>query len=206
VAAGAGARAKKFQVMKPKFFSTAEKFREWLEKNHATADELLVGFHKKSSGKQSITYPEALDEALCFGWIDGVRRRLDDTSYTTRFTPRRPKSIWSLINIKHVERLKKEGRMRPAGLAAYKSLDPKRVGIYSFENAPKELAAEYEKEFRKNKTAWDYFQSYPPYLKKTVSYWVMSAKKEETRLGRLRYLIESSARRKRVGVLPKSKA
>jgi len=188
--------------MKSKFFSTAEKFREWLEKNHATATEIDVGFHKKSSGKKSITYPEALDEALCFGWIDGVRRNLNETSYTQRFTPRRPKSIWSLINIKHVERLKKEGRMRPAGLAAYELRDPKRTGIYSFENAPKQLAAEYEKEFRKNKVAWEYFQGYPPYLKKTVSYWVMNAKKEETRLKRLRRLIESSANGERIGLLP----
>lgn len=188
--------------MKPKFFATREKFREWLEKNHASATELEVGFYRKGSGKQSITYAEALDEALCFGWIDGVRRSLDETSYKQRFTPRRARSIWSLVNVKHVERLKKEGRMHAAGLAAYEQRDPKRTGIYSFENAPRELSAEYEKEFRKTKGAWEYFQTYPPYLKKTVSYWVMSAKKEETRLARLRRLIESSARGERIGVLP----
>jgi len=187
---------------KPKFFTTREKFREWLEKNHASATELEVGFYKKSSGKKSITYAEALDEALCFGWIDGVRHSLDETSYQQRFTPRRPRSIWSLVNVKHIERLKKEGRMHAAGLAAYEQRDPKRTGIYSFENAPRELSAEYEKEFRKTKGAWEYFQTYPPYLKKTVSYWVMSAKKEETRLERLRRLIESSAKGERVGVLP----
>src|ERR1700754_2175633 len=191
--------------MKPKFFATQEKFREWLEKNHASATELLVGFHKKSSGKKSITYAEALDEALCFGWIDGVRRRLDETSYQQRFTPRRARSIWSLVNVKHVERLKKEARMHAAGLAAYEQRDPKRTGIYAFENAPRELSAEYEKEFRKVKGAWEYFQTYPPYLKKTVSYWVMSAKKEETRLARLQRLIESSAKGERIGVLPSKK-
>src|SRR4026208_2404817 len=105
--------------MQPKFFTSPEKFREWLERNHDRATELLVGFHKKSSGKKSITYAEALDEALCFGWIDGVRRSLDETSYTIRFTPRKPRSIWSLVNVRHVERLSKEGRMQPAGLAAY---------------------------------------------------------------------------------------
>jgi uncharacterized protein YdeI (YjbR/CyaY-like superfamily) len=190
---------------KPKFFATREKFREWLEKNHASATELLVGFHKKSSGKKSITYAEALDEALCFGWIDGVRRSLDETSYQQRFTPRRARSIWSLVNVKHVERLKKDGRMHAAGLAAYEQRDPKRTGIYSFENAPRELSTECEKEFRKTKGAWEYFQTYPPYLKKTVSYWVMSAKKEETRSARLRRLIECSARGERIGVLPSKK-
>jgi len=191
--------------MKPKFFATKEKFREWLEKNHASANELEIGFYKKSSGKKSITYAEALDEALCFGWIDGVRRSLDETSYQQRFTPRRARSIWSLVNVKHVERLKKEGKMHAAGLAAYEQRDPKRTGIYAFENAPRELSAEDEKEFRKTKGAWEYFQTYPPYLKKTISYWVMSAKKEETRSARLRRLIECSARGERIGVLPSKK-
>jgi uncharacterized protein YdeI (YjbR/CyaY-like superfamily) len=191
--------------MKPKFFATREKFREWLEKNHASATELEVGFYKKSSGKKGMTYAEALDEALCFGWIDGVLRGLDETSYQQRFTPRRARSIWSLVNIKHVERLKKEGRMHAAGLRAYEQRDPKRTGVYSFENSPRELSAEYEKEFRKHKGAWEFFQTYPPYLKKTVSYWVMSAKKEETRLARLRRLIESSAKGERIGVLPSKK-
>jgi uncharacterized protein YdeI (YjbR/CyaY-like superfamily) len=183
---------------KPKFFTTPDKFRSWLEKNHATANELEIGFHKKSSGKKSITYGEALDEALCFGWIDGVRRRLNETSYQQRFTPRRPRSIWSLVNIKHVERLKNEGRMHPAGLAAFEQRDPRRTGIYAFENAPRELSKDHEMEFRKVKGAWEYFQTYPPYLKKTVSYWVTSAKKEETRSKRLQRLIESCAKGERI--------
>lgn len=190
---------------KPKFFTTPEKFRAWLEKNHATADELEVGFHKKSSGLKSITYAEALDEALCFGWIDGVKRSYNETSYQQRFTPRRARSIWSLVNVKHVERLKKAGKMHAAGIAAFEQRDPKRTGIYAFENAPREISAEYEKEFRKTKGAWEYWQTYPPYLKKTVSYWVMSAKKEETRTARLRRLIESCAKGERIGTLaPKS--
>ena len=189
--------------MKPKFFSSPELFRQWLEKNHASAQELLVGFHKKNSGKKSITYAEALDEALCYGWIDGVRRNLDETSYTIRFTPRKPRSIWSLVNVKHVERLQNAGRMSPAGLAAYAQRDPKRTGIYAFENAPRDLGAEYEKALRKHKGAWEYFQTYPPYLKKTVSFWVMSAKKEETRRQRLQRLIESCVKGERIGVLPK---
>jgi len=193
-------------MMKPKFFSTPELFREWLAKNHASEKELLVGFHKKGSGKKSITYAEALDEALCYGWIDGVRRSLDETSYTIRFTPRKPRSIWSLVNVKHVERLEKEGRMRPAGVAAYAQRDPKRTGIYAFENAPRELAGEYEKELRKHKGAWEYFQTYPPYLKKTVSFWVMNAKKEETRQQRLQRLIESCVKGERIGVLPAKSA
>ena len=184
---------------KPRFFTSPAQFRRWLEKNHATTEELVVGFHKKSSGKNGITYPEALDEALCFGWIDGVRRNFDETSYTIRFTPRRPRSIWSLVNVRHVERLQKEGRMHAAGVAAFAQRDPQRTGIYSFESRPRELAEEYEKELRKNKAAWEFFQAQPAGWKRTVSFWIMSAKKEETRLKRLQRLIESSAKGERVG-------
>src|SRR5829696_461332 len=137
--------------MEAKFFSSPEKFRQWLEKNHDGAAELLVGFHKKDAGKKSISYAEALDEALCFGWIDGVRKRLDETSYTIRFTPRKPKSIWSNVNVRHVERLKKERRMAEPGLKAYALRDPKRTGIYAFENEAREFSPEFEKKFRANK-------------------------------------------------------
>ncbi|HET7112597.1 MAG TPA: YdeI/OmpD-associated family protein [Pyrinomonadaceae bacterium] len=187
--------------MKPKFFSSPEQFRQWLEQNHDRADELLVGFHKKDSGKKSVTYPQALDEALCFGWIDGVRRSLDETSYTIRFTPRKPKSIWSLVNVRHVERLKKEGRMAQPGLKAYALRDPQRTGIYAFENATREFSPEYEKKFRANKPAWEFFQSEPPSIRKTCIFWVMSAKKEETRLRRLENLIDSSSKGIRRGVM-----
>ena len=187
-----------YQLMKPKFFNSRERFREWLERHHASAKEILVGFHKKNSGKKSITYAEALDEALCFGWIDGVRRNFDETSYTIRFTPRKPRSIWSLVNVRHVERLQKEGRMHPAGTAAFERRTPERTGIYSFENRPRELSAEFQKEFRKNKPAWEFFQKQPPGYKRLMSFWVMSAKKHETRIARLKRLIESSAKRERV--------
>ena len=178
--------------MQPKFFTSPEKFREWLERNHDSATELLIGFHKKSSGKKSVTYAEALDEALCFGWIDGVRKNLNETSYTIRFTPRKPTSIWSNVNVKHVERLQKEGRMHRAGIDAYERRSPERTGIYSFENRPRELSPEYEKIFRQNKAAWKFFQEQPPGYKRLMVFRTMSAKKEETRLRRLRQLIESS--------------
>jgi uncharacterized protein YdeI (YjbR/CyaY-like superfamily) len=200
MAAGPGTET---ETMKPKFFSTRDEFREWLEENHDTASELLIGFHKKSSGKKSITYPEALDEALCYGWIDGVRRKLNETSYVQRFTPRKPTSIWSLINVRHVERLKKEGRMQPPGLKAYALRDPKRTGIYSFENRPKELSPAYEKRFRQNKAAWKFFEEQAPYYKRLLIFRIMSAKKEETQIRRLEQLIECSAKGERLG-LPSS--
>lgn len=192
--------------MKPKFFSSPEKFREWLEQNHDRTNELLVGFHKKGSAKKSITYPEALDEALCFGWIDGVRRNFDETSYTIRFTPRKPKSIWSLVNVRHVERLTKDGRMAEPGMKAYALRDPKRTGVYAFENAPREFSPEYEKKFRANKKAWEFFQKEPPSIRRTCIFWVMSAKKEETRLRRLEQLIDSSAKGIRRGVMETKKS
>lgn len=191
--------------MKPKFFSTPEKFREWLAKNHDREEELLLGFHKKDSGKKSITYAEALDEALCYGWIDGVRKSFDETSYTIRFTPRKPKSIWSLVNVRHVERLMKAGRMAEPGLAAYARRDPKRTGIYAFENAAREFSPEFEKQFRANKKAWEFFETEPPSIRRTCIFWVMSAKKEETRVRRLEQLIESSANGVRVGTMVPSK-
>ena len=192
--------------MKPKFFSTPEKFSEWLERNHDSASELLLGFHKKSSGKKSITYAEALDEALCYGWIDGVRKNLDETSYTIRFTPRKARSIWSNVNVNHVERLTKEGRMRPAGIEAYARRDPKLTGIYAFENRPRELSPEFEKAFRKNKTAWSFFEKQPPGYKRLVIFRVMEAKREETRLKRFKDLVEVSEKGLRLGILePKKK-
>ena len=190
--------------MKPKFFSSPSDFRQWLEKNYHTASELLVGFHKKSSGKKSVTYAEALDEALCFGWIDGVRKSLNETSYTIRFTPRKPKSIWSNVNVRHVERLKKEGRMHAAGLEAYEKRDPERTGIYAFENAPHTLSPAYEKKFRQNKKAWKFFEEQPPGYKKLMIFRIMSGKKEETRLRRLEQTIEVSEKGVRMGLMNKN--
>ena len=187
--------------MKPKFFSSASQFREWLLKNHDKKSELLIGFHKTKSGKKSITYPEALDEALCFGWIDGVRKSLNETSYINRFSPRKPKSIWSLVNVRHVERLKNEGRMHEAGLAVYAKREANRTGIYSFENRPKELAAEFQKLFQANKKAWKFWENQPPFFKRTAAFYVMSAKKEETQLRRLNNLIDAAAKGQRIGIL-----
>jgi len=186
---------------KPKFFASQSEFRRWLEINHAKRSELLVGFHKKGSGKKSITYPEALDEALCFGWIDGVRRSLNDNSYTIRFTPRKPKSIWSLVNTRKVEELIKRGCMHQAGLAAYQLRDPKRTGVYSFENEPRELSREYQKKFQVNKKAWEFFERQPFGYKRLASYWVMSAKQEETRIRRLNTLITSAENNVRHGTI-----
>ena len=188
-------------MLKPSFFNSQSEFRRWLERNHAKETELLVGFYKKGTGKASLTYPEALDEALCFGWIDGVRRSFGDDSYTIRFTPRKAKSIWSNVNVRHVERLKKEGRMAPAGLKAYELKDPKKTGIYAFENRPRELSPAYEKKFRANKKAWEFFEKQPPGYKRLMTYRVMEAKQEETRQRRLAQLIEASAKGVRYGIL-----
>jgi uncharacterized protein YdeI (YjbR/CyaY-like superfamily) len=187
--------------MEPTFFKTPAAFRKWLRQHHKKSPELWVGFHKKASTKPSITYPEALDEALCFGWIDGLRKSVDDDSYKIRFTPRKPSSIWSNVNVGHVERLKKEGRMQPAGLEAYDAKDPKRTGIYAFENRPKELSAEYDKQFRANKSAWTFFEKQPPYYKRLMIFRVMSAKREETRQRRLDQLISSAAKGERLDLL-----
>lgn len=180
-----------------RFFRSQKHFRQWLEKNHGKVSELLVGFHKRSSAKQSLTYPQALDEALCFGWIDGVRRRIDDESYSIRFTPRKPKSIWSLINVRRVNQLIKLGLMNQSGLTAFRLRDPKKTGVYSFENAERNLDPAYEKQFRLNKKAWEFFQQQPPGYKRLAFYRVMSAKRAETRLRRLNLLITNSKAHRR---------
>ena len=178
--------------MKPKFFPNPLRFRKWLEENHNKKKELLVGFYKKSSGKPSITWPESVDQALCFGWIDGIRRSIDEESYSIRFTPRNPKSTWSAVNIKKAEELKKLGLMNPAGLTAYKKREDKNSKIYSFEQRIVQFDPQYEKTFKKNKKAWNNFLLQPPYYRKTVTHWVMSAKQEETRFKRLNRLIKDS--------------
>ena len=183
--------------MKPRFFKTPEDFRAWLEKNHETAKELLVGFWKRDSGKPSITWPESVDEALCVGWIDGVRRTIDDDSYTIRFTPRSAKSKWSAVNIKRVAELTKLGRMKPAGLAAFEKKDPKSEG-YSYERKVAQLDAAMEKQFRANKKAWAFWEAQPPGYKRLLSHYVISAKREETRAKRLERLIAESEAGRRI--------
>jgi uncharacterized protein YdeI (YjbR/CyaY-like superfamily) len=185
--------------VKVKYFKSASEFRRWLEVNHARVSELWAGFFKKDSGKSGVTYAEAVDEALCFGWIDGLKKRVDELSYTHRFTPRKPKSNWSRTNVQHVERLEKAGRMTPAGLKAYAAREPERSGVYSFENVPRKLAAADQKQFKADKVAWEYFQRQPPGYQRTAIWWVVSAKKPETRARRLGQLIVESCNARRLG-------
>jgi uncharacterized protein YdeI (YjbR/CyaY-like superfamily) len=185
-------------VARPRFFRTGAEFRRWLEKNHDRQTELLVGFYKKSSGKGWITYEEALDEALAFGWIDGVRRSVDHERSTIRFTPRRPKSNWSQKNIRRVGELKEMGRMAAPGLAAFERRDTSGAGTYSFEQAKPELGPDFERRFRRNRKAWRFWENQPPGYRKAATWWVISAKREETRLRRLDTLIEDSAIGRRV--------
>lgn len=185
--------------MAPTFFPTPAHFRRWLERHHASKSELLVGFFKRGSGKPSITWPESVDEALCFGWIDGVRRKLDEESYTIRFTPRKKDSNWSAINIGRVAALREEGRMQAAGLAAFELRREDRSAIYAYENRPVDLDPESEKKLRANRKAWSFWLAQPPWYRRTVSYWVLSAKKEETRERRLAALIADSAEGRVVG-------
>lgn len=178
----------------PAFFRNAEEFRAWLGKHGATASELLVGFHKVATGKPSLTWPQSVDEALCFGWIDGVRKRIDDGAYQIRFTPRKAKSTWSAVNVRRVEALVAEGRMQPAGLDAFDRRLEANSGIYSYEQStPLALAPNEVKAFRRNKAAWAYFEAVAPSYRKAVTHWIASAKKEETRARRLAKLIESCA-------------
>jgi uncharacterized protein YdeI (YjbR/CyaY-like superfamily) len=188
--------------MRPKFFPTPADFRAWLEAHHETEKELLVGFHKKGSGKPTITWPESVDEALCFGWIDGVRHRLDESAYTIRFTPRRPTSIWSAVNVARVAELAKLDRVRPAGLRAYAARTSERTGIYAFErNEAAKLTKAQEKTLRANRKAAAFFDAQPPGYRKTVIHWIISAKKEETRDRRLKRFIADSAAGRRIGLL-----
>jgi uncharacterized protein YdeI (YjbR/CyaY-like superfamily) len=178
----------------PTFFATPAEFRAWFEQHHETARELLVGYYKKGSGRPSITWPESVDQALCFGWIDGIRKRIDDVSYTIRFTPRKQRSNWSAVNIARVQELTSLGLMRQAGLKAFEERLEEKSGIYAYEQRDAaQLSAEYEQQFRANRQAWDFFQSQAGSYRKAAIWWVVSAKKEETRLRRLATLIEDSA-------------
>jgi uncharacterized protein YdeI (YjbR/CyaY-like superfamily) len=185
-----------------RFFATPAAFREWLMRHHRSARELWVGFHKKATGRPSLTWPEAVDEALCFGWIDGIRKSLDGGSYANRFTPRKPGSTWSLVNTRRATELIGEGRMQPVGLAAFAARDPVKSGVYSFEQrAAATLDPEREARFKANRAAWSFFQSQPPGYRKTAIWWVISAKREETRSRRLTTLIADSAACVRIGLL-----
>jgi uncharacterized protein YdeI (YjbR/CyaY-like superfamily) len=184
--------------LKPTFFKTPSDLRKWFEKHHDKKQELLAGFYKKDSGKQSITWPESVDEALCFGWIDGVRRGVDEFSYTIRFTPRRSRSVWSAVNIKRAGELTQQERMRPAGLKAFAARKENRSGIYSYEQRTAELPEPYSRLVKKNKAAWMFFEDQSPSYRKAANWWVVSAKKEETRLKRLDKLIDYSAKQQTI--------
>jgi uncharacterized protein YdeI (YjbR/CyaY-like superfamily) len=184
--------------MKPKFFVSQDGFRKWLEKNHETASEITVGYWKVATGKTRKTWSESVDQALCFGWIDGIRKSIDGESYSNRFTPRRPGSNWSAINIKKVEDLKTKGLMHPAGLAAFEKRKDSKSAIYSYENRPKEFDAMTERQFKKKKAAWRFFTLQAPSYQRLCIFWIMSAKQETTRQRRLARLIAASEDKKRV--------
>jgi uncharacterized protein YdeI (YjbR/CyaY-like superfamily) len=180
--------------MKPVYFDSAAEWRAWLKANHDSATEVFVGFHKKGTGKPSMTWSEAVDEALCFGWIDGVRRSVDAERYTNRFTPRKPTSNWSAVNIAKVQALEAAGKMTPAGRAAFERRRDDRAVVYSYEQryeARFEPAG--ERRFRANRKAWAYWESQTPSYRAGATYWVMSAKRQETRQRRLDQLIADSA-------------
>ena len=187
-----------------KAFKSSAAFRTWLERHHSTESELVVKLYKVHAKEKGLTYIDALDEALCFGWIDGVRRGGDDESFNIRFTPRRPKSIWSAVNIKKVAALEAAGRMRDSGRAAFQRRSAEKSGIYAYENRA-ELSPRYEKIFRANKRAWDFFQSQAPWYRRTSIHWVMSAKREETRERRLATLIEISSKHKPIPQLDRTR-
>jgi uncharacterized protein YdeI (YjbR/CyaY-like superfamily) len=184
------------------FFESPGEFRGWLEANHETAAELLVGFHKRSTARPSLTWPQSVDEALCFGWIDGVRRRVDRERYTIRFTPRKPGSIWSRVNIAKVEALSQAGLMRPAGVKAFEARDEAKSAIYAYEQRfSAALDEEATARFRSNEVAWAFFEVQAAWYKRTAIYWVTSAKQASTRKRRLEELIEASAQGRRIGPL-----
>ena len=188
-----------------KIFSSSAEFREWLELNYDRVPELWLGFYNKRTDKKSITYREALDEALCFGWIDGVRKSINQTTYKQRFTPRKPKSYWSAVNIRRVGELAKLGQMAPSGVKAFEQRTSD-SGKYSFESRPKKLPLRYEKQFKATRAAWEFFRAQAPWYQRTSSFWVVSAKQEETRQRRLATLISDSQKGRRLGMLtPKVK-
>ncbi len=186
--------------MRPRAFASGAAFRAWLEANHDRVSELVVRCYKVKARQRGMTYTEALDEALCFGWIDGVRRGVDDHSFSVRFTPRKPKSYWSAVNRRRAEELEAAGRLHPAGLLAFRAAAAS-GGRYSFENRPVGLSPGYQRELRANAKAWAFFRSQPPWYRRTSAFWVMSAKREETRRRRLAQLIACSEGQRRIGPL-----
>jgi len=184
--------------MNPEYFQNQNEFREWLEKNHNKESEIIVGYYKVGTGKPSMTWSQSVDQAICFGWIDGIRRSIDNERYSIRFTPRRLNSIWSNVNIKKVEELKKSGLMKKPGLKVYNNRKDPKSGIYSFEKEIIKLNDNFESLFKTNKIAWDFFIKQAPSYQKTRSYWIMSAKQEATKISRLNKLILASEKHTRL--------
>src|SRR5450432_650128 len=180
-------------------FATPAEFRKWLEQNHATTPVLWIGYYKKDTGKPSMTWPESVDEALCFGWIDGLRKGIDAESYKIRFTPRKTVSNWSAVNIRRMEELARDGRVRPAGLKAFAARTPEKSGVYAYENRQAaRLTKAAEKQFRAKPGAWEFFRTQPESYRTTATWWVVSAKSEETRQKRLETLIADSKAQQRI--------
>lgn len=184
--------------MRPKFFSDSSKLRKWFETNHSKKDEQWIGYYKVNSGRKSITWPESVDQALCFGWIDGIRRSIDDEAYMIRFTPRRPKSNWSEVNLKRMPELIKLGLVHSAGMAAYERRDAEKIKQYAYERKSFQLTREQTAQIRRNKKAWAFFENLPPSVKKPTIAWVVTAKREETRKRRLAMLIECCQQEERL--------
>ena len=184
--------------MEPLYFKNQEEFRAWLEKNHKKEAECIVGYYKVSTGKPSLTWSESVDQAICYGWIDGIRRSIDEESYCIRFTPRRPDSNWSKVNIKKVKELTSKGLMKPAGIEVFKNRKKEKSGVYSYENDLLRFTDQFDKQFRQNKQAWDFYQNQPPSYRKTIIQWVMSAKQEKTRQSRFDKLVAASMDNKRI--------
>lgn len=190
---------------KPLYFPTPTKWRRWLQQNHESRDELWVGFFKKASGKPSITWPESVDEALCFGWIDGIRKRVDDTAYKIRFTPRRRTSVWSAINIERFGVLSNDGRVHSSGKAAFERRESGKSKVYSYEQRQHAtLPSAYLQQFKQNRAAWTFYQNQPPWYRRTAAFWVISAKREATQQRRLKTLIEDSAAGRTIKPLTRS--
>jgi len=184
-------------MKKPVFFTDARKFRQWLKKNHANSEELLVGYHKKRTGKKSINWSDSVDQALCFGWIDGVRRSINEESYCIRFTPRRPGSNWSDINLEKIKKLKKQGLLEPAGEKIFNARKKAKTS-YSYEKAPEKLEPRFEKLFREDTAAWNWFRAMPASYRNTAIHWVMSAKRAETREKRFATLLADSSEGRKI--------
>jgi len=189
------------EMQTPVFFKSANELRKWFQKNYNKAPELWIGFYNVKSGKKGVTYKEAVDEALCFGWIDGIRKGLNEESYVNRFTPRKKSSIWSNVNTKRIKELIEEGRVHSSGLEAFNKRKEGKAGVYSFEQDTHKLSPAFEKKFRANKKAWKYFTLKAPWYQRTSIHWVMSAKQEATRLKRLETLINDSENERTIALL-----